>query len=634
MKRNVLIFTFILILSLFLNFGSNCNCGENSFTDPDLYPSAYTDCDVNSDGRLDAIDALMVAQYYVGLISHLDGGTGDFNDNGITDIVDALMISQAYVGLITGGPTTFSSTAGGPDKVWYDSIPLKDVGDVFATTLYVDASGDNCAAYGFELEYDSSIVEIQSVVEGSEGYLMAVNISNSIGVSRFTGFDTTGVGPDDQIEMVDITWEVVGSGETIVNTTIDVLVNNNYADLGTPYTPNTPIIVRMLGDVNGDTFVDASDAFAIAQYCVGLAPISFPILADVNQDSFVNAIDSLLIYQYSEGIIPDVSTPLPSSGGSEVDVYMDSIGSKLLGDTFNTVVHVNATDYPYGAYKLDINYDPDILHITDVTVGADGNLTAYNITNTSGIAQVIGIDCYGSSLGEDLELIVVSWEVVGWGSSTVNMTMETFVDITTDQMIPPLEMLVPVTVPEPLSPFIEINSPEDNSHFSNTMSFDITITSSYPIDELWYTVNDGSPMPFLSDTFFTIDSVIWSGLVEGEFDVQVYANDSEGLTGFVEIQLVKDTILPAINLNSPEQSTNFELTDPAPIINLTLADINLYMLNYSINNGIIYSITLIQIGYNLVIINSVVWEELEDGNVTIRFTISDYAGNINYLDVL
>ena len=65
----------------------------------------YVRGDVNLDGNVDILDALMVAQYYVGALN-LDiitfhTGAADFNQSGNIDIIDALMIAQYYVGLIT-----------------------------------------------------------------------------------------------------------------------------------------------------------------------------------------------------------------------------------------------------------------------------------------------------------------------------------------------------------------------------------------------------------------------------------------------------------------------------------------------------------------------------------------------------
>ncbi|MBN1696149.1 MAG: hypothetical protein JW881_01435 [Spirochaetales bacterium] len=57
--------------------------------------------DVNNNGAIDIVDALMVAQYYVGLApSNFDQSRADANCNGTIDIVDALLIARYYVGLI------------------------------------------------------------------------------------------------------------------------------------------------------------------------------------------------------------------------------------------------------------------------------------------------------------------------------------------------------------------------------------------------------------------------------------------------------------------------------------------------------------------------------------------------------
>ena len=61
--------------------------------------------DVNFDNEIDIIDALLTAQYYVGLNpSPFNIQVSDVNADGSTDIIDALMIAQYYVGLITVFP--------------------------------------------------------------------------------------------------------------------------------------------------------------------------------------------------------------------------------------------------------------------------------------------------------------------------------------------------------------------------------------------------------------------------------------------------------------------------------------------------------------------------------------------------
>jgi endoglucanase len=61
--------------------------------------------DTNGDGTVDIVDALLVAQYYVGLNpSGFNSQVADVNCTGTIDIVDALMVAQYYVGLITSWP--------------------------------------------------------------------------------------------------------------------------------------------------------------------------------------------------------------------------------------------------------------------------------------------------------------------------------------------------------------------------------------------------------------------------------------------------------------------------------------------------------------------------------------------------
>ena len=66
-------------------------------------PEPESTGDVNSDGSVDIVDALLTAQYYVGLNpANFNAAAADVNSSGSIDIVDALLIAQYYVGLISG----------------------------------------------------------------------------------------------------------------------------------------------------------------------------------------------------------------------------------------------------------------------------------------------------------------------------------------------------------------------------------------------------------------------------------------------------------------------------------------------------------------------------------------------------
>ncbi len=58
--------------------------------------------DVNESGAVDIVDALLIAQYYVGLNPQgFVAANADVNCSGSIDIVDALLVAQYYVGLVT-----------------------------------------------------------------------------------------------------------------------------------------------------------------------------------------------------------------------------------------------------------------------------------------------------------------------------------------------------------------------------------------------------------------------------------------------------------------------------------------------------------------------------------------------------
>lgn len=62
---------------------------------------SVADCtigDVNGDGIVNIVDALLIAQYYVGFITELEQRcAADFNNDGVITIVDALLVAQYYV---------------------------------------------------------------------------------------------------------------------------------------------------------------------------------------------------------------------------------------------------------------------------------------------------------------------------------------------------------------------------------------------------------------------------------------------------------------------------------------------------------------------------------------------------------
>ena len=79
--KQLLLLLLVFTFSARITFGQNCG-------------------DINADGSTDIVDALLVAQCYVSLISCPSAEIGDVNCDGSIDIIDGLLIAQLYVGLI------------------------------------------------------------------------------------------------------------------------------------------------------------------------------------------------------------------------------------------------------------------------------------------------------------------------------------------------------------------------------------------------------------------------------------------------------------------------------------------------------------------------------------------------------
>ncbi|MBN2442617.1 MAG: dockerin type I repeat-containing protein, partial [Spirochaetales bacterium] len=70
-----------------------------SFRNKDPRPGPVVRGDVNSDDTIDIVDALLTAQYYVGLYPHpFSTRNADVDCDGSVTIVDALLIARYYVG--------------------------------------------------------------------------------------------------------------------------------------------------------------------------------------------------------------------------------------------------------------------------------------------------------------------------------------------------------------------------------------------------------------------------------------------------------------------------------------------------------------------------------------------------------
>lgn len=128
-----------------------------------------------------------------------------------------------------------------------------------------------------------------------------------------------------------------------------------------------------------------------------------------------------------------------------------------------------------------------------------------------------------------------------------------------------------------------------------------------------------------------IDGNKWLAQGEGLVYVIFFANDSSGNLGSKFMVVNKDTILPDIVVNSPISGADFAISFPD--FNLTVTDLNLEQLWYTIDSGA-ENIVSVSSGINIVSLSQTLWDSLTEGSHTITFFANDSAGNVFNIGVI
>lgn len=173
------------------------------------------------------------------------------------------------------------------------------------------------------------------------------------------------------------------------------------------------------------------------------------------------------------------------------------------------------------------------------------------------------------------------------------------------------------TIPE-----ITILSPLNNSYWNKEPTIKV-ISTDHNLDYTWYNIS--TYQEFLEPNIAEpLRTDIWGSLPEGAFLIEFFANDTININDRLKFNIIKDTTSPTISIQSPLNYTEFINTSPE--FDLNVFDINIHQIWYSFDNQNerIYITSLRGV------INTTLWDNLSDGNVTITFGISDQAGNIAY----
>lgn len=167
---------------------------------------------------------------------------------------------------------------------------------------------------------------------------------------------------------------------------------------------------------------------------------------------------------------------------------------------------------------------------------------------------------------------------------------------------------------------VSINSSHPENLFRSTPpQFNITIFEP-DIDTTWYSLNGGKDFVFTGTTG-TIIQTEWDSCDEGLIFINFYANNSQGYTVSHGIQVIKDTLVPVIEILKPLPDQPFG--DSIIEFELNITEANLISTWYNLNDG-----NNITINSSNGTIDQASWNHCEVGPVKVSFFVSDIAENV------
>jgi parallel beta-helix repeat protein len=167
-----------------------------------------------------------------------------------------------------------------------------------------------------------------------------------------------------------------------------------------------------------------------------------------------------------------------------------------------------------------------------------------------------------------------------------------------------------------IAPQIIINTPENYSVYQSPPSYNIEIYE-YNNHSLWYTLNLNATLHFFYENG-TLDLLAWNSLSDGYITIRFYANDTVGNLNSSEVIIVKDTLMPLINIITPTSGDYYN--NNTPQYNIEIFDLTLNTRWYSLNGGINHTFSL----------NSTFdtndWISQPNGTIIITFYANDTLG--------
>ena len=191
--------------------------------------------DVDGDKKILIVDALQVARYAVNLVvSDFIEGAADVNSDDDINIADALLIARKAAGLESFRKRASMRTTNMANIMLQPDIIEVGENNQFILNINTSIADRKIGSYQFDLTFDSSLLAVDTtkgtdgVEQGEDGFLGFVNIDNSKGIITINGFNTQGVGPGDNLNMVKINFNVFN--DTAESSTYLSLTVNDLTD--------------------------------------------------------------------------------------------------------------------------------------------------------------------------------------------------------------------------------------------------------------------------------------------------------------------------------------------------------------------------------------------------------------------
>jgi hypothetical protein len=277
----------------------------------------------------------------------------------------------------------------------------------------------------------------------------------------------------------------------------------------------------------------------------------------------------------------------------EVTVYKDLIAPNL--------VILNPIPYRlYGNVSPSFNILMDSPDLDEVWYTIDNGINNYSVIGNSGfIDQTAWDSCNNGTV----DIIFYANDIVA------NIASET-IQVRKDHS----------------APCIKINLPEAFKLYGKILDYDLDIFE-INIDKMWYTLNDGQKNFILSE-MGTINGSIWEDCEDGLVYIKFFINDTASKETFTEIYVNQDTTDPEILILQPVEFQFFN--DIPPTFNLSIIDVNLNSIWYSLDGGV----TNFTISGNSGSVNFNAWNSSGDGIIVLSFYVNDSVCNFGSNEIV